>query len=402
MHVDTPWSMVSSDGQLAELCESLRRAEWIALDTEFVSEDTYFPELCLIQVTDGTQVSLIDPLGIADLRPFWSTVASGSHRTIVHAGREEFIFCRRAVGMRPNRLIDTQVAAGMLGPDYPASYSKLLDRYLKQRLNKGETRTDWRRRPLSTSQLEYAVEDVVHLVPLCHTIDRQLESLGRTDWLTAEMEAVQRGWESFEHQERWRRVPGISGLSRRSLGVLREVWQYREQIAQELNQPSRRVLRDDLLLELARRATPDLQKIRAIRGMQERRWQKHLEGLAQAVQSGLQVPADRMMVSEGPNLPQVNVLAQFLNIAMANLCQAQQLSPNLVSSVQDMRDWIVYRLWPPTHAHAPIPALACGWRAEVIGDALEQLLQGRAGLFVGDPQADAPLIIRTIGNSGAL
>src|SRR5207244_2461404 len=138
----------------------------IAFDTEFVSEDSYRPDLCLVQVAAAGKLAVIDPHAVEDLAPFWNLLAAEGHETIVHAGREEFRFCRRAIGRRPARLFDIQLAAALIGLEYPAAYGTLISRLLGQRLGKGETRTDWRKRPLTPVQLEYALQDVIYLEPL--------------------------------------------------------------------------------------------------------------------------------------------------------------------------------------------------------------------------------------------
>ncbi|MEX0977575.1 MAG: ribonuclease D, partial [Pirellulales bacterium] len=150
---------ITSDAQLREFCRELADAPAIAFDTEFVSEHTYRPQLCLIQVAAGDRMAVIDPQAVRDVTPFWEWVASPGHDTIVHSGREELLFCLAAVGRPPARLFDVQIAAGLVGYEYPAGYGSLMYKLLGTRLHKGETRTDWRRRPLSSSQISYALDD---------------------------------------------------------------------------------------------------------------------------------------------------------------------------------------------------------------------------------------------------
>ena len=164
------YDYLSTDQAIADFCRDIATASLIAFDTEFVSEDRYYPELCLVQVAAGDRLAILDPLAGADLGPFWQLVSTGTHITVVHAGREEFRFCRRASGARPVNLFDTQLASGLIGLDYPAAYGSLLQKLLGKTLGKGETRTNWRRRPLSKRQLEYALQDVIYLEPLYERI----------------------------------------------------------------------------------------------------------------------------------------------------------------------------------------------------------------------------------------
>ena len=265
---------ITTDEQLCDWCQRVAGEAVLAIDTEFVSEDTYRPDLSLIQVAADGELAIIDPRSVKDLVPFWERLADGGHQTVVHAGREEFLFCLRAIGKRPARWFDAQVAAGMAGLEYPASYANLVTRILGKTVPKGETRTDSRRRPLSSRQLEYALHDVAYLDGLREHLQGELERLGRTAWLDDELVAWQDDLQRDEQIERWRRVSGISGLSNRSLAVVRELWRWREAEAEALNLPPRRVLRDDLLTEFARRGTADMSRIRALRGLQRRNLKK--------------------------------------------------------------------------------------------------------------------------------
>ncbi len=206
------YKYIDDHQQLTQFCGEIAAENCLALDTEFVSEDSYRPELCLIQVAAGQQLAVIDPLTLGDLRPFWEILSEPSRETIVHAGRHELCFCLQAVGRRPGALFDTQIAAGLVGMEYPAAYGTLVTRLLGKPLKKGETRTDWRRRPLSHRQLDYALQDVVHLKPVRDLLMARIESLGRTAWLAAELDDWQTGVEKAEFHERWRRTSGAVQL----------------------------------------------------------------------------------------------------------------------------------------------------------------------------------------------
>ena len=149
--------------QLEAFCERCRSSSVIGFDTEFVSENRYRPELCLLQVATDDEIVLIDTLELEDINPFWDVLTSGDHISVVHAAREEFLFCLRACGKRPSNLFDTQLAAAFVGYDYPAAYSNLVFQFLSEHVAKCETRTDWMKRPLSKKQINYVVGDVVHL-----------------------------------------------------------------------------------------------------------------------------------------------------------------------------------------------------------------------------------------------
>jgi ribonuclease D len=272
---------------------------------------------------------------------------------------------------------------------------KLLGKPLK----KGETRTDWRRRPLSHRQIEYALQDVVYLEPIRDVLRERLDALNRTVWLAAELDDWQTSVETAEFHERWRRTSGSSNFGPRGLAIIREVWAWRDAEAKRRNWPARRILRDDLMAELARAATDDVQRIRAIRGLNRRDKERHLASLAAAIRRALELPDEAcpQPLSRTANRLQFNLLGQFLATALAGVCREQQVAPSLVGSVEDVRDLIAHHLANPTSAgHAP-PALARGWRAEVVGRVIEDLVAGKLAIRVGDPASEQPLVIEPRG-----
>jgi ribonuclease D len=385
---------IETAAQLTELCQQLRTAAWVGFDTEFVSEDTYRPDLCLIQVAVHDILAVIDPRQVRDVTPFWEALCDGDHTTIVHAGREEFRFCLAATGRRPRNLFDTQIAAGMIGLEYPSSYSKLIARLLDEDLAKGETRTDWRRRPLSPRQIEYALQDVIFLWPLHEKLMKRLTKLDRVSWLDEEMQRWQDDLEESERRENWRRVSGATGLPERSMVIVRELWRWREREAEQQNRPARRVLRDDLLVELARRGKADANQVRAIRGIERSLAKRHFPELVECIDRAIHLPR-----SEWPTRParrassHGTLVSQFISTALSSICRAQNLAPSLVGTVQDVRDLVEYRLAPDEVPENGCPSLAQGWRALIVGQTIDRLLEGQLTIRIADPRAEEPLTL---------
>jgi ribonuclease D len=365
----------------------------VAFDTEFVSEHTYRSQLCLLQVAAPGVLAVIDTFAVRDLEPFWRLLAESGRTTVVHAGREEMGFILHAIKARPARLFDVQVAAGLVDHDYPAGYASIVRRFLDLPTNKGETRTDWRQRPLSPAQLEYAVDDVRHLEELWQTLQGQLETLGRVAWMEEEMASWQNDVEESFVRKRWRRVSGMNGLSRRELAIAREVWHWRDALADERDMPPRRVLRDDLLVELAKRKSANEQQISAIRGMQRSDLRHILKSLSAAIERGLEIPDDECPGGERHRTPppQLAVLGQFLATAIAGLCRQMNLAPALVGTSSDMRDLLAHKLGYFDEEQPPL--LASGWRAGVVGDVVDDLLAGKASLRIGNIRSHDPLVI---------
>ena len=397
------YELITSQAQLGDFCETLAAAPIVAFDTEFVSEDSYQPELCLVQLAAGGRLAIVDPLEVKDLSPLWRLLTEPGRETLVHAGREEFRFCLRYSGRRPHRWFDVQVAAGLIGMEYPASYGNLAGRLLGKSLSKDETRTDWRRRPLTQRQLEYALQDVADLEAIRGVLYDRLSQLGRLSWLDDELAAWQRDLEEFEAGERWQRLGGISGLSPRSLAIVRELWNWRDAEAQRRDCPARRVLRDDLIVELAKRQTSDPKRIRAVRGMERGDLQRYLPKIGQAVERALALPeGEQPRLPRRSTRPQLNLLGQFLSTALGSICRSAEVAPSLAGTAQDVRDLIAYRLNLGGFQPGEVPLLARGWRAEVVGQVIDHLLAGDVAIRIANPLADEPLEFeRRAGERGA-
>ena len=389
------YDLVTTESQLGALVDRLAAHSHVAFDTEFVSEHTYRSQLCLIQVAAPDTLAVIDTLKVQELDPFWRLLTEPGRTTVVHAGREEMGFILQAIKARPSSLFDVQVAAGLVDHDYPAGYASIVRRFLNLPTNKGETRTDWRQRPLTPAQLEYALDDVRHLEKLWRKLEDKLTSSGRTAWMQDEMQSWQAEVEESFIRKRWRRVSGLSGLSRRELAMARELWHWRDSVAESRDMPPKRVLRDDLLVELCKRKSADERQISAIRGMQRSDLRHILRGLSEAIQRGLDLPDEECPGGEKHRAPppQLAVLGQFLATAVAGVCRQMHLAPALVGTSSDMRDLLAYKLGYWDTDDERVPLLASGWRADVVGSLVDDLLSGRASLRIGDVRSNDPLVI---------
>jgi ribonuclease D len=400
--VPSEHDFITTESQLASLVERLDQYDSLGFDTEFVSEHTYRSQLCLIQVAAGDVLAVIDTLKVQELEPFWRLMTDPKRTTVVHAGREEMGFILHAIGERPAHLFDVQVAAGLVDHDYPAGYASVVRRVLGQPTNKGETRTDWRKRPLTPAQIEYALDDVRYLDAIWKTLETRLEDRGRTAWMQEEMLTWMDEVAASFTRKRWRRVSGLNGLKRRELAIARELWHWRDSLAESRDMPPKRVLRDDLIVELCKRKNTDPQQIAAVRGMQRSDLRHILPSIADAIERGLALPEDELPGGERHKAPppQLNVLGQFLATAVGGLCRQLEIAPSLVGTASDMRELLAYKLG---HGQddAP-PTLTTGWRAEVVGDLIDDLLTGRASLRISDLQSRDPLVIdRTDSHSAA-
>jgi len=384
---------VSTQKELHNLCRRLQLAETIAYDTEFISEGKYQPELCLIQIAAEGLLVLVDPYSVPDLSPLWKLFCDGKREIIVHACRSEMEFCHRSIGRMPSKLFDVQVAAGFAGNEYPMGFTSLLKQFLNISLRKTETRTTWNQRPLTPLQIEYALDDVRHLEALCRSIKKQLVKQDRLTWYYEEVEQIKHQLKTCFETPQWRSLPKISNLPPRELAILRELWLWREDLAQQRNLPSSRMFRDDLLVELSRRRTSDEKRIAALRGMQRQDLERLLPDIVLAVSRGLELPEQDLPVPPiRTSYPQYSVLTQVLYAVLGSICKRNRIAPLLVGCPNDIRELIASELG--TLPQSITPRLATGWRAHLVGSLLFDLLHGHKTLQINYHSADEPLVVQ--------
>ncbi len=386
-----PSPIITRQRDLEALCASIDAADVVGFDTEFVSEDTFYPELCLVQVVTPDELAVVDPQAV-DVRPFWQSLAQGDRITVLHAGREELSFMLRAVGVVPKRVFDVQLAAGFCTNEFPASYGSVVGKFLGRQPMKGEQRTDWRRRPLTDAQINYALEDVRYLVPLYERLTQTLARLNRMTWFEQELADWIQTIVDAQDRKDWRRVSGIGTLNARVLAIVRELWLWRQEEARRLNQPPKRLLRDDLLVEIAKRKTDQPDQTLAIRGLQRGDLRRKAKELADCVRRGLDAPlerGDRSGQREPPS--QLNLLGQYLTPALTSICRKAEVAASMVGTASDVRELIAYRYGFGGADGSETPALLEGWRAELVGNLLDDLLSGKKSIRIADPRDEDPL-----------
>lgn len=381
-----PEVVADTPHRLADCCRHLADCEAVGLDTEFVGEHSYHPDLCLVQVSTPERLYLIDPLSAGPLDAFWALIADPTRTTIVHAGREELRMCELGCGRPPGRLVDLQLAAGLLGMGYPIGHAALVGRVLKAKVSKGETLTDWRKRPLSPQQIRYAYDDVRYLLPLWDRLRKQLTRLNRLDWLTEECGTLT-GRASVENPgvERWRKLKGVSSLDARRSAVARELFLWRDGVAAEKNRPARTILRDDLIVEIARKMPRSAEDFRDLRGLPR----VDPAVILAAVERGRAVAVDDL--PEPPERdhdpPQAAWVSAVVLAVLGDLCQRWALTPALVTTNADVKAMVRARL-----AGDPLPpvALTRGWRAAHVLPDLVAVLDGRRALRIADVRSPTP------------
>ena len=382
-----PEQLVTHPAQLASCLTHLAHAPLIGFDTEFVGEDAYRPELCLIQVSTAEELFVIDPYECGPLDAFWKLFHDPARTIIVHAGREDVRMCYFQSGRAPAHVFDVQIAAGLVGMTYPIGYAGLVHDLLHQRMQKGETLTDWRQRPLTPAQVRYAYDDVRFLLPAHRKLTERLKRHQRLDWAKEEFKtAVKKAIADDVTVERWRKIKGIGALNRRELAVAREVYGWRDRFAERLNRPPRFLMRDDILIEIARRGPTKPEELHAVRGLP--RGQEDI--ILDAIKRAKALPPDQCPEPEARDNDTSNIvlLGNLLNVVLSDFCGRNRLAANLVSSGADLKAVVRSRVQGEPLPDVP---LTRGWRAKGVLPELLAVLSGDTAIRVADLKATDPL-----------
>jgi ribonuclease D len=367
---------------LTELCEHMQGTRWLGLDTEFIREKTYFPQLCLIQVATEDCIACIDPLTIDNLTPLLTLIYDTTITKIVHAGYQDleiFFYLRHSV---PSPIFDTQIAAAMLGQGEQISYGKLVQAVLGVEIDKSETRTDWSQRPLRPAQLDYAANDVRYLgVLYCHQ-QTELTRLNRTDWLTENFTALGNA-ETYANATDlvWQRIHGHHRLRGVQLAVLRDLAGWREEQARTVNLPRKWIVRDDILFELARRLPKNKATLKQVRGLDDNTLARYGNRFLEIIATTSNAPQETWPStpsSPGRLSPTQEALVDAM-MALVRLRGAQQnVNPQLLASRKDLQNLLTDK-----NTHSP---LLQGWRATLVGHDVKALMEGELRLEVRDNQ----------------
>jgi ribonuclease D len=367
---------VSTPEQLERLCQRLRGRTWLALDTEFMRETTYYPKLCLLQLCDGEIAACVDPIALEALDPLLELLYDPSLTKVFHAARQDLEIFHHRWGRLPTSVFDTQPAAALLGLGDQLGYGNLVEQMLGIKLAKGHSRTDWAQRPLDAQQIDYAYDDVIYLAQLYPKMRQQLAEKGRLDWLQEDFERLTRPETYINPPEQaWARVKGLQLLRGAQYAVLQKLAAWRETQAEASDRPRRHLVQDEVLIDIARRMPRHLEELGKIRGLRERELQRW-----GATWLGLIEQARQMAKADWPSpeikqrlSPQEDAKLDLLNAALKLIAEEEGLSPAALANRRDLEALI------RGEADA---ALLGGWQKRVAGDRLQALLQGQLQLRI--------------------
>ncbi|MFD1746121.1 ribonuclease D [Rhizobium helianthi] len=378
--------MIETTAALEDACRTLARSEFVTVDTEFLRETTFWPELCLIQMASPDLEVIVDPLAKGlDLKPFFELMANPAVTKVFHAARQDLEIIYHLGQLIPHPIFDTQVAAMVCGFGDSVSYDQLVQRTKNVQIDKSSRFTDWSRRPLSDKQLDYALADVTHLRDVYLFLKDRLEKEGRTTWVSEEM-AVLESPETYDMHpdDAWLRLR--SRLRKpQELAVLKYVAAWREREARSRNVPRSRVLKDDAIFEIAQQQPKDVEALSRLRTI-PKGWERSSSGAAilEAVNTALALPrSDMPQAVKHVHMPEgAQSAVELLKVLLRLISEKHGVAAKILASSDDL-DKIA-----TDGENAEVPALQ-GWRRELFGDPALKLISGDVALRFVDKRVEA-------------
>jgi len=372
-------TIITDSPALAAFCARQEGADFVAVDTEFMRERTYWPILCLAQVAGPEEAAAIDALapGI-DLAPLLALMADERTLKVFHAARQDVEIFFNLIGAAPAPLFDTQVAAMVCGFGDAVSYETLVGKLAHASLDKSSRFTDWSQRPLTERQVRYALADVVHLRTVYERLQQLLAENGRAGWFAEEMAAlVDPALYRTDPAEAWRRFRLRGRVEPRFFGVLREVAAWREAAAQQRNIPRGRIVKDEAVLEIASHIPKTIDALARTRSLGKGVAEGRLGGeILEAIRRGLAAAGSVAppMPAHAETPPGLGPLLELLRVLLKHRCEEHQVAQKLVASADDLEAIAA-------DDYAAVPAMS-GWRYEIFGKDALALKHGRLALTV--------------------
>lgn len=376
--------VVTSSGALADIAGEAKQNGAFGIDTEFMRERTYRAQLCLVQIASGASISIIDPLAGVDFKPIAGLLADPAVEVIVHAGRQDLELFHDEFSVVPRNVFDVQIAAGFAGHGASLSYGALVKNVVDVTLTKGESYTDWCRRPLSEKQKHYAADDVRWLLQAAAALKKELDGLGRLGWAVEEMEPLaSESTYRVDLDDVWRRVSGRGGLSGRQLAALRELARWREEAAMRRNLPRGWVMKDATLVDVARRQPTSTEALSRLRGFNAKDAQRSGKDILQALEQAKSADAPHS-APPPPREDQVRtrLIGGLADVVVRTRAEAAKVAPELVATRGDIES-LLFQLFASRRKEPNGELdhrLLRGWRKELVGEAVVALADGRVGV----------------------
>lgn len=369
---------IDDDAGLARFCSALDEVSYCAIDTEFVRESTYYPELALIQIAGGDLLGCVDPLAITDFAPLADLLVRQDLIKIFHSSPQDLEILYQKFGQVPAPVFDTQLAAAVLGYSHQISYADLVLQITGVQLEKKYTRANWIRRPLSQEELDYAMDDVRYLVAVYHELDSRLESTRRRSWIERDLQAMSNADNYEVDQARlWQRLRGVQKLKGERLQIASELCRWREQLAQQQNRPRRWIVKDDVIVELARHKPASLEALAKIPELSDKTVKRHGEKILKVIAEASRVDAAQW--PQHDSIKNLNSRQMALGDCLMALCRMisdnNSIALATLATRKDIDNLIL---------NQKSSRLAQGWRFAMAGEQLLEFIHGQSAISVED------------------
>ena len=364
-YIDTP-------AQLAQLCEQIKKESWVALDTEFLREKTYYPKFCLLQIATPVWVACIDPIALPNLEILFDVLYDPTIVKVFHSCRQDLEIFFQATGKLPSPIFDTQVAAPLLGFQDNPGYAMLVSSLLSINLNKAHTRADWSKRPLTEAELEYAADDVIYLCQIYQIMVTKLTELGRIDWLKHDFaELTNPDLYKVDPDNAWFRIKGKNKLTGKQLSIIQTLAQWREKTAQAEDRPKSWLLRDELLFDLAKLQPESVQELANVRGINERSVNRYGREICQLITAAKNRPPLPLKEKDrsAKKTQQEEAILDILTALVRIRAEENALNPSILATRKDLEE-LLFNLSDES-------PLLHGWRYTMAGKELVGLLKGQ-------------------------
>ncbi|MCD2171809.1 ribonuclease D [Rhizobium sp. C4] len=369
--------MIETTAELKAACDIFAKSDFVTVDTEFLRESTFWPQLCLIQIASPDHEALIDPLAKGlDLQPFFDLMSDASVVKVFHAARQDLEIVHHLGGIIPHPLFDTQVAAMVCGFGDSVSYDQLVQKITGKHIDKSSRFTDWSHRPLSQKQLDYALADVTHLRGIYASLKAELEREGRAHWLEDEM-AVLETPETYDlhPDDAWTRMK-MRVRKPSELAVLMKVTAWREREARNRDVPRGRILKDDAIYEIAQQQPRDAEALGKLRTV-PRGWERSASGAAiiAAVNEALDIPKEELPKIAKPYQPNEGTQSavELLKVLLKLTAEREGVAAKIIANTDDLEKIA------SEGEKADVPAMH-GWRKELFGDRALKLIDGQLAI----------------------
>ncbi len=362
---------INTTEKLESLCRQIVQQPWVALDTEFLREKTYYPQFCLLQIATPEWVACVDPIVLSDLDKLFDAIYQPDITKVLHSCRQDLEIFYQITGTVLEPVFDTQIAAPLLGFQENPGYAMLVSSFLNINLSKAHTRTDWSMRPLSDAQIQYAADDVIYLCKIYQMMCEQLQELGRLKWLEQDFELL-KDTELYQISpaNAWLKIRGKNKLTGKQLSIVQALAEWREETAQKIDRPRNWLIRDDMLLELAKLQPETVAELAKVRNINERLVNRNGKVICRLINEAKQRPPIPLYEQGRPpkKTQQQEAILDVLTAVVRIRADENSLNPVVLATRKDLEKLI--------HDSADNPLLQ-GWRYSMVGEELQGLLDGR-------------------------